>query len=936
MSKLKNSKRETRKQGSIKRIHKKKNTNPLRQLTIFLLISIMMLGTFAHNTPIGHASEYESQLISELSQQSEPGSSQHNEAFAYSIHQSSEEFSSTEIIFATPDRYLPTHMLPEILEMELDNISLVPFGSEDEPLYIHITYTSSGHTHGVPPGDENIFAPGYLSLPISDMEKEGYVFGGWRNASGFVLQPGQRVTWENEIGGSVTLDAHWVPFNSGEVIIQFLSNGHTSGQPPAPIQAIPNSSVAMPGQGSLQRNGFTFVGWALSGDEQTQIWRPGNSPGFEDGTHTATAVWVQNGTVLFHYRGWTGGGFFPPNETRSTPTSFMVAGQGSLTNPGNVFGGWRVNDNNSRIYWPGTVINTNHSSVPFYSFDAYWIPIAQAASVTFRLNDGTSVQINRTARMNNPIRTLIPPDPSRFGHTFLGWFTAQSGGQQVTPSTMIHGSSVEFWAQWAPLGSGTTPPVGTTVPPTSPPTTSWQTTPAPTTAMPTTSAPTTPAREVWYQLSAGSNVIYIREPATNNSYIQATVVNQFGLSTGRIFENNSWRVGGIPHIPGRGSFTWAEAPLGLESYDDARFNTDDNLNYDFESEVPIAPAYLPLPLVPTIIAISAAAEAMMQYVIWELGLDNRTMTAGDREIIRLGITVAIIDSIIPETPIVCARSAARSLVFMTSEHSEASLGSSFLYVGARVQTAFLIYGVANIASLGSLHWAAPTFISDGVSVSSNRVYMGIGFVGAQNQPFSASATPETLTTLGKTAGVVGLIALGNLAYRQIASNALEITRVSGVQLSSLVLVEAEERALRERDAAVNRAMLTSTSVTQLRRHVTIVAGYAIVNGRIEIALGAKYDGNPTHIGKCAEDLASEQLIARGAVLTDIVMTPAIRPYQKQIIPVCHRCQSRYEPSNFLPGTPHLPGGPWDWRGISTGSPRLHWFQNIDWNYVHSD
>jgi len=51
-------------------------------------------------------------------------------------------------------------------------------------------------------------------------------------------------------------------------------------------------------------------------------------------------------------------------------------------------------------------------------------------------------------------------------------------------------------------------------------------------------------------------------------------------------------------------------------------------------------------------------------------------------------------------------------------------------------------------------------------------------------------------------------------------------------------------------------------------------------------------------------------MAMGARLEDIVMTPAIRPRNMAIIPVCIRCQGRFTPGNFIPGTPAEPGGPW--------------------------
>ena len=46
-------------------------------------------------------------------------------------------------------------------------------------------------------------------------------------------------------------------------------------------------------------------------------------------------------------------------------------------------------------------------------------------------------------------------------------------------------------------------------------------------------------------------------------------------------------------------------------------------------------------------------------------------------------------------------------------------------------------------------------------------------------------------------------------------------------------------------------------------------------------------------------------MAKGANLDDIIMTPAIRPRNLVVTPVCKRCQTKYKKENFIPGTPFL-------------------------------
>ncbi|MCL2572693.1 MAG: InlB B-repeat-containing protein [Defluviitaleaceae bacterium] len=78
------------------------------------------------------------------------------------------------------------------------------------------------------------------------------------------------------------------------------------------------------------------------------------------------------------------------------------------------------------------------------------ISVIQAAAVnvtvTFNANGGTGGPTARTVLAGSQVGALTP-DPSRIGHTFGGWFTAQTGGVQVSASTVVNGN-ITYWARW--------------------------------------------------------------------------------------------------------------------------------------------------------------------------------------------------------------------------------------------------------------------------------------------------------------------------------------------------------------------------------------------------------------------------------------------------------------------------------------------------------
>ena len=104
------------------------------------------------------------------------------------------------------------------------------------------------------------------------------------------------------------------------------------------------------------------------------------------------------------------------------------------------------------------------------------------------------------------------------------------------------------------------------------------------------------------------------------------------------------------------------------------------------------------------------------------------------------------------------------------------------------------------------------------------------------------------------------------------------------------------KAMAARDAEVAR--IQSLSKTQQSNVATVVAGVDIRTG--DVYVGVKnskvYKGNAT----CAEDIVFRGL--GGNTNANIIMTPAIRPRNNEVIPVCTRCQTKYPKNHFVKGT----------------------------------
>lgn len=104
------------------------------------------------------------------------------------------------------------------------------------------------------------------------------------------------------------------------------------------------------------------------------------------------------------------------------------------TRTGYTFTGW---------YVPGGLRITAESVVTPGTCYARWL--AKSYVITFDANGGAS-STTLTRTYGSSLGTL--PAASRTGHTFIGWFTAASGGTRVSEATVVRGATT-YYAHWA-------------------------------------------------------------------------------------------------------------------------------------------------------------------------------------------------------------------------------------------------------------------------------------------------------------------------------------------------------------------------------------------------------------------------------------------------------------------------------------------------------
>ncbi|MCL2688841.1 MAG: InlB B-repeat-containing protein [Chitinispirillia bacterium] len=291
--------------------------------------------------------------------------------------------------------------------------------------------------------------------------REGCLFlANWLEAAGNPRFTRRSVTCPAELtrryreavgGGGTQPTTHTITYNV---------NGGT-GTAPATQTVNAGVSVTLASGSGLTRSGFTFGGWNTSANGSGTNYAAGAS--FTPTANvTLFARWTANATnhtITFNVNG---GNALNPS-TATTQANGTLASLPTPTRSGHTFNGWFTAATGGTAITASTVFN--NSATIF----AQWTATPTTFTVTFNVNGGNALNPSTAATGTNGRLTSLPT-PTRSGHTFNGWFTAATGGTEVTTNTVFTANTTIF-ARWTAAaftityningGTGTTPAVQT-------------------------------------------------------------------------------------------------------------------------------------------------------------------------------------------------------------------------------------------------------------------------------------------------------------------------------------------------------------------------------------------------------------------------------------------------------------------------------------------
>lgn len=286
---------------------------------------------------------------------------------------------------------------------------------------------------------------------VTATRKTGYKLEGWYNGT---TKVSSSATYTFAPTANITLTAKWSVYNiTIPVSVSPTGAGTTS---PSPFTGQEGSDVYIT---ATPATGYKFAYWTDGVDDTHYVNNPQHVRMLSVKTLTAYFT-LKSYTVTWN----ANGGTVSPASTTKTHGSTL----GTLPTPirnstaeySYTFAGWFTAASD------GTQITASTTVTKDVTYYAHWTATKRSYTATFNGNGGgTPSPSTITKEYNTALGTL--PTCTRTGYTFLGWYTASSGGTKISTTTVVT-KDITYYAQWS-INSYTLTfnPNGGTVTPTS-------------------------------------------------------------------------------------------------------------------------------------------------------------------------------------------------------------------------------------------------------------------------------------------------------------------------------------------------------------------------------------------------------------------------------------------------------------------------------------
>ena len=354
-----------------------------------------------------------------------------------SVNKSSVEYGGSAIWTATPSTGYNFSKWSNNSTANPLTVSNITANTHITPLFVLKSYTVTWNPNGgsvSPTSTTKTHGSTLGTLPTPTRAADvqyTYTFNGWFTAA----TGGTQVSASTTVTNNVTYYAQWTA-TPRSYTATFNGNGGGTPNPSTITKTYGSELGTLP---TCSRAGYTFLGWYTASSGGTKI----SSTTKITGTVTYYAQWSINSyTLTYNVNG--GNAVSPASKsvqygsaygTLPTPTKSSTAEYTYA------FAGWYTAASGGTQVTSNTTMGAGNTTIY-----AHWTATRRSYTATFNGNGGTPNPSTITKTYGSELGTL--PTCSRAGYTFLGWYTASSGGTKISSTTKITGT-VTYYAQWS-------------------------------------------------------------------------------------------------------------------------------------------------------------------------------------------------------------------------------------------------------------------------------------------------------------------------------------------------------------------------------------------------------------------------------------------------------------------------------------------------------
>lgn len=271
---------------------------------------------------------------------------------------------------------------------------------------------------------------------VTATRKTGYIFEGWYNGT-------TKVTNTNPYTfaptANITLTAKWSIYNiSNTIKISPSGSGTVS---PNPFVGQENAKINIT---ATSATGYHFKQWSYDDIDTGEMYVSTDNPKIftVKANRDITAVFEINSyTVTWNANGGTVSPASVSKTHGSTLGTLPTPTRAATAEYSYTFAGWFTAASD------GTQISSSTTVTSDVTYYAHWTAAKRSYTATFNGNGGSTPSPSSiTKEYNTALGTL--PTCTRTGYTFLGWYTASSGGTKISTTTVVT-KDITYYAQWS-------------------------------------------------------------------------------------------------------------------------------------------------------------------------------------------------------------------------------------------------------------------------------------------------------------------------------------------------------------------------------------------------------------------------------------------------------------------------------------------------------